>query len=282
MASLTPGQKITPSLRLVRPLGAGGMGSVWVADHFGLRTQIAVKFLSEALAANPDSLARFSREAAAASLVKSPHVVHMIDHGVTADHVPYIAMEMLDGEDLGGRLTSQGRLPPGQVATILTQVARALTRAHERGVVHRDIKPDNIFLSDGGGEAFVKVLDFGVAKIDAPELSRTKTGTAVGTPYYMSPEQTMGAKTLDFRTDLWSLGVVAFEALTGRRPFQDTDCYKLFFCLEACPSSASDSGAAGDASADCASACASQYPQAWTGGYGNFLRCYLPACAGSC
>jgi serine/threonine-protein kinase len=219
MTSLFPGKLVTSSLRLVRPLGHGGMGSVWVVDHLGLHSQVVVKFMSERLASDPDALARFSREAAAASLVKSPHVVHMIDHGVSGN-VPYIAMELLDGQDLRERLEAQGKLPARQVATILGHVAKALARAHERGVVHRDIKPDNIFLSDGGGEAFVKVLDFGVAKFGDPELSRTKTGAAVGTPYYMSPEQTIGSKGLDFRTDLWSLGVVAFEAITGQRPFQ--------------------------------------------------------------
>jgi serine/threonine protein kinase len=222
MNELVPGRQITPSLRLVRPLKDGGMGSVWVADHLGLRTHVVIKFMSEALATSPEAIARFSAEAAAASLVKSPHVVHMIDHGLVFGDVPFIAMELLDGHDLGHRLAAERVLPPRQVATIVAQVAKALARAHERGVVHRDIKPDNIFLSDGGGgEAFVKVLDFGIAKGGNPEqMSQTKTGAALGTPYYMSPEQVVGAKAIDHRTDLWSLGVVAFEALTGKVPFE--------------------------------------------------------------
>jgi eukaryotic-like serine/threonine-protein kinase len=220
MASLVSGRCITPSLRLVRPLGRGGMGHVWVADHLGLNTQVVVKFISDALSADPNALARFSREAAAAALVRSPHVVHMIDHGVLPGNLPYIAMELLDGEDLSQRLVAEHVLPPRQMATILSQVAKALMRAHECGVVHRDIKPDNIFLSDGGGEAFVKVLDFGIAKVGDPNLSHTRTGSVVGTPYYMSPEQTTGSRAVDHRTDVWSLGVVAFEALTGKRPFE--------------------------------------------------------------
>jgi serine/threonine protein kinase len=197
------------------------MGHVWVADHLGLNTQVVVKFISEALSADPGALARFSREAAAAALVRSPHVVHMLDHGVLPGNLPYIAMELLEGEDLSQRLVAEHVLPPRQMATILSQVAKALMRAQECGVVHRDIKPDNIFLSDGGGgEAFVKVLDFGIAKVGDPNLSHTRTGSVVGTPYYMSPEQTTGSRTVDHRTDVWSLGVVAFEALTGKRPFE--------------------------------------------------------------
>jgi serine/threonine-protein kinase len=196
------------------------MGSVWIAEHSGLRTRVVVKFISEALASDPEIAARFSREAAAASLVKSPHVVHMIDYGVLPTGA-FIAMELLEGHDLRRRLELDGILPPRQAATLISQVAKALARAHERGVVHRDIKPDNIFLSDGGGgEAFIKVLDFGVAKIDDPkDLSHTRTGDAVGTPFYMSPEQVVGSKAIDHRTDLWSLGVVAIEAMTAKHPF---------------------------------------------------------------
>ncbi len=222
MGKLEAGTQVTPSLRLVRPLGEGGMGSVWIADHTGLRTQVVVKFMSDELVSSADALSRFSREAAAAALVKSPHVVQMIDHGVLPDGVPFIAMELMEGEDLGHRIAREKALPPRQLATLVSHVSKALARAHERGVVHRDIKPDNIFLSDGGGgEAFGKVLDFGIAKLgDHTQLSKTKTGAAIGTPYYMSPEQMTGLKDIDYRTDLWSLGVVAFEALTGKRPFE--------------------------------------------------------------
>jgi serine/threonine-protein kinase len=219
---LRAGAFVTPTLRLVRPLGAGGMGSVWIADHLALRTQVVVKFMAVELARNADALARFSREAAAASQVKSPHVVHVSDHGVTENGTPFIAMELLDGNDLRHRLDERGTLSPAETASIVAQVARALMAAHQRGIVHRDIKPENIFLTDaGGGELFVKVLDFGIAKSSAVEATSLATGTGamIGTPYYMSPEQILGKKTLDFRADLWSLGVVVFEALTGQRPF---------------------------------------------------------------
>jgi serine/threonine-protein kinase len=200
------------------------MGAVWVADHLALRTQVVVKFMAADLAASSDAVARFSREAAAAAQVKSPHVVQMLDHGVT-DGVPFIVMELLEGHDLGRHLhLHHKRLPIGDVAAIFGQVAKALTRAHERGIVHRDIKPENIFLCDQGSEeSFVKLLDFGIAKGGdggGTLSSSTKTGATVGTPYYMSPEQIVGSKNVDLRTDLWSLGVVAYECVTGSCPFE--------------------------------------------------------------
>jgi eukaryotic-like serine/threonine-protein kinase len=216
-----PGLDVTPSVRLVRPLGAGGMGAVWLADHLTLRTRVVVKFMAEELARDPASVARFSREASAAAAVKSPHVVQMLDHGVAPNGAPFIVMELLEGKDLGAHITRQGVLPPGEVAAIVTQACKALSRAHAAGIVHRDIKPDNLFLCQAeDGEIYVKILDFGIAKKgEATGLGHTKTGALMGTPYYMSPEQALGFKGIDFRTDLWSLGVVAFEMLTGARPF---------------------------------------------------------------
>ncbi len=219
---LTAGLMVTPKLRLVRPLGAGGMGSVWLAEHLALHTQVVVKFIADELADNSEAIARFEREAAAASQVKSPHVVQMLDHGVMEDGIPFIVMELLEGQDLAGRLEAHGRMPVREVSAVVTQLSRALVRAHESGIVHRDIKPQNIFLCDAGdGDLFVKLLDFGIAKgADVQRLDGdTKTGSLVGSPYYMSPEQLLGSKDIDHRTDLWSVGVVAFEAMTGIKPF---------------------------------------------------------------
>ena len=213
---------VTPNVRLVAPLGHGGMASVWVADHLALHTKVVVKFIAEDLARNLDALARFTREAAAAAQVKSPHVVQTFDHGVMEGGTPYIVMELLEGEDLAMRLLVATKMSQAAVVNVISQLARALDRAHARGIVHRDIKPNNIFLCDvGHGEIFVKLLDFGIAK--GMELlnvdSGTKTGSMIGTPFYMSPEQLIGSKEIDFRSDLWSVGVVAFEAMTGSRPF---------------------------------------------------------------
>lgn len=155
-------------VRLVRPLGRGGMGSVWVAEHLALRTEVVVKFMSDALAADAVSTARFWREAAAAAAVKSPHVVQMLDHGFMADGTAFIVMELLDGEDLNRRLVRDHVVPLPELAVIVSQACKALARAHAAGVIHRDIKPDNIFLCrTDDGEPFIKLLDFGVAKIRA-------------------------------------------------------------------------------------------------------------------
>jgi serine/threonine-protein kinase len=219
------GMMVTPSVKLLRPLGAGGMGAVWVAEHLALRTEVVVKFIASGLTKNKEAQARFSREAAAASQVKSPHVVQTFDHGVTDEGVPYIVMELLEGRDLAASLDEAPSLDPELVVEIIGQLSRALDRAHEKGIIHRDIKPGNVYLCDAGrsGEIFVKLLDFGIAK--GVELatnrvdSGTKTGAMIGSPFYMSPEQILGAKDIDHRSDLWSVGVLAFEMLTGHKPF---------------------------------------------------------------
>ncbi|XXX71997.1 serine/threonine-protein kinase [Sorangium sp. So ce134] len=221
---MNPGQQVTSTLRLARELGKGAMGSVWVADHLALGTQVAVKFMSPAYADQTGFVERFRREAMAAAQIKSPHVAQVFDHGVTPEGVPYIVMELLEGEDLKSRMQRLGALPPVEVAAIVAQTAKALGRAHQLGIVHRDVKPDNIFLLDVEGELFVKVVDFGVAKRvqGAPQgdLGMTSTGSMLGTPLYMSPEQLLSAKHVDFRADLWGLAVVAYHALTGQVPFR--------------------------------------------------------------
>ncbi|MBI2388369.1 MAG: serine/threonine protein kinase [Deltaproteobacteria bacterium] len=218
MTALGPGMYVTPNIRLAREIGGGGMGRVWLADHLALRCSVVVKFVSPEYAANEEALQRFSREAAAAAQVKSPHVVQTLDHGVTADGLPYIVMEHLEGRDLRAALEQCARLTPQDAASIVGQIAKALGRAHKRGIIHRDIKPENIFLCDHGEEMFVKLVDFGIARgVEAGGLA-TASGMVIGTAPYMSPEQLM-AKPLDARTDLWSLGVVAFEVLTGALPF---------------------------------------------------------------
>jgi len=213
--------QVTPSVRLLRCMSGGAMGSVWLAEHAGLETQVVVKFIAAEVAALPEIKQRFAREAAAASRVKSPHVVQTLDHGVTGDGIPYIIMELLEGRDLQQRIREVRRLPPAEVATIIGQLCKALARAHERGVLHRDIKPSNVFLCDvGTNELFVKLLDFGVAKtLNGPDLDTTKAGALLGTPFFMSPEQLAGNE-IDHRCDLWALGVLAFLLLTGKRPFR--------------------------------------------------------------
>jgi serine/threonine-protein kinase len=221
MLQLAPNVVIAERFRLNRQLGRGGMGSVWHATHLGLDVPCAVKFIEGEYAQLPEAQARFEREAKAAAQLRSPHVVQILDHGVF-DGTPYIAMELLDGEELGKRLQRVGRLPPHEVMRIVSQVGRALTKAHSVNIVHRDLKPENIFLVRDDDREIAKVLDFGIAKAAGTGLdgSNTKTGAMLGTPYYMSPEQAQGVKAVDHRSDLWSLGVIVFQALTARLPFE--------------------------------------------------------------
>ncbi len=210
---------VAERFRLNRMIGRGGMGSVWHATHLGLDTECAIKFIEGDFASLPEAHQRFEREAKAAAQLRSPHVVQIMDNGVWEGR-PYIAMELLDGEDLRKRL-SKGAMSPNEIASILTQVCRALTKAHSLGIVHRDLKPDNIFLVRDDDREIAKVLDFGIAKRqDTVDGSNTRTGAMLGTPYYMSPEQAQGIKSVDFRSDLWSLAVIAYQAIVGKLPFQ--------------------------------------------------------------
>ncbi len=217
-----PNRVLAGRYRLEIRLGAGGMGTIWRAEHLVLQAPVAVKLIDREAVPDEDTVARFLREAKAAAALRSPHVVQIIDYGVD-ELIPFMVMELLEGENLAQRLKRIRRLSRQDTARILTHVGRAMQRAHEAGVVHRDLKPDNVFIVKNGDEELAKVLDFGVAKVQeaafGPESTRTRTGSILGTPFYMSPEQAQGNKAVDYRTDLWALGVIAFECLTGKRPF---------------------------------------------------------------
>jgi len=212
---------------LLRLIGRGGMGSVWEGRHTSLGTHVAIKFIEKEYADNEEARKRFDNEARAAAALQSKHAIQIHDHGVTDDGKPYIVMELLIGEALDKRLERVGVLPLRDTAHILQQVCRGLQKAHEHGIVHRDLKPENVFLvkSQDDDEEIAKVLDFGIAKIrtggaDANISNNTRTGAVLGTPFYMSPEQARGLRDIDHRTDLWSLGVIAFKCATGRLPFE--------------------------------------------------------------
>jgi serine/threonine-protein kinase len=211
---------IAARYRLVRTLGVGGMGSVWLAHDLLLDSACALKLIDDDKARTEEVRVRFQREAKVAAQLRGSHVVDVFDHGEW-EGVPYIAMEFLDGEDLGTRLDRLGCLDGEGTHRIVAHVARALARAHALGIVHRDLKPENVFLVNGDEGEIAKVVDFGIAKHDAYSLrdKATKTGSFLGTPYYVSPEQARG-KSTDHRSDLWSLGVIAFQCLTGRPPFE--------------------------------------------------------------
>jgi serine/threonine-protein kinase len=223
---LRAGQLIAERYRIEEQIGRGAMGAVWRAVHVRLESPVAIKFLNAAIAGDAEMLARFMREARSAAAVRSTHVVQIFDYGVDGG-VPYIAMELLVGEPLDARLDRLGALAPPEVDKIFDEVACAVGVAHTLGVVHRDIKPANIFIAREGGREVTKVLDFGIAKLvdqrlEEPAGGGTNTGILLGTPNYMSPEQARGHRTVDHRTDLWSLAIVAFECLTGRQPFEST------------------------------------------------------------
>ncbi|HTV25490.1 MAG TPA: serine/threonine-protein kinase [Polyangiaceae bacterium] len=207
--------------QLISEIGGGGMGSVWSAKRIDLDAIVAVKLMKGDVPPKTEALERFRREAKAAAALRGPHVVQILDYGVDeASGVPFIAMELLEGESLRQRLDAAKRLTPAQTASIITQAARGLSRAHAAGIIHRDLKPENVFLVANEDTELVKLLDFGIAKAElhSGQFS-TATGTVIGTPHYMSPEQLEPSRRVDYRTDIWSLGIIAAECLIGQRPF---------------------------------------------------------------
>jgi serine/threonine-protein kinase len=204
------------------------MGSVWRARHTQLDVDMAVKVMSGELAGSTGAAERFKREARAAAMLKSPHVVHIHDYGVE-DGQPYMVMELLAGEDLRAYIRRHDRVSMDRALQIVAPVCKALRVAHEAGIIHRDIKPANVFLARSGGEEQVKVLDFGIAKAqhEAGAGSETTSRLVLGSPMYMSPEQARGGR-IDARSDLWSLAVVAYELVVGRQPFRGATLGDVF------------------------------------------------------
>jgi len=209
-------------------LGQGGMGSVWSGRHVTLGQLVAIKFVHPKLAGSGEARRRFDNEAKAAARIKSRHAVTVQDHGVSEAGQPYIVMEYLEGESLERAIRRRGKLPFGEMVQIVAQSARALSAAHEAHVVHRDLKPDNIFLAKdteaGKWGHSVKLVDFGIAKVvqDDAETgaSATQAGMVLGTPHYMSPEALTASAPVSAASDIWSLGACAFAAVCGRVPFE--------------------------------------------------------------
>jgi serine/threonine-protein kinase len=216
-----PGRVLLEKYRIDGVLGRGGMGLVLQVTHLQLGEPLALKVLSPEGVATPELHARFLREAQAVIRLRGEHVARVSDVGVLPDGGPYMVMEYLRGLDLAAELERRGRLSPGEAVDYILQACEALAEAHANGVIHRDIKPANLFLtSRPDGTPLVKVLDFGIAKAPVSETTRlTKTDTVIGTSGYMSPEQMKASKDVDARSDIWALGIVLYECLTGRRPF---------------------------------------------------------------
>ncbi len=216
--------------KIVRTLGAGGMGGVYVAEHELIGKTVALKCLHKEYTRDKDLVERFKREARAATAIGNEHIVDVTDMGDLPDGAPFLVMEFLSGTTLSGLMEDVGAMRIPRAIHIVRQVCDALGAAHEKGIVHRDLKPENVFLTKRGNDPdFVKVLDFGISKIhsgDRPDRGLTRTGMAIGTPTYMSPEQAQGLRDVDARTDVWALGVILYEMLTGHRPFE-ADSYPM-------------------------------------------------------
>jgi serine/threonine-protein kinase len=206
-------------------LGEGGMGAVYLAEHPSIGRKVAIKVLRAELASDTQLLARFVNEARAANAIRHPNIIEILDSGTTDSGISYLVMELLEGEPLAARIKRQGRLAPTDAVAFAMQTASALGAAHAKGIVHRDLKPDNLYAVPdvaNPGREHVKVLDFGIAKLQAKmsdDSIKTRTGTLMGTPVYMSPEQCLGTKDVDHRSDIYSLGIIVYEMLAGQPPF---------------------------------------------------------------
>jgi serine/threonine-protein kinase len=220
------GEVISGKYRLVRLIGEGGMGSVFEARHEYLGSVVALKFLDPDLARRAGLVARFLQEARVSASVRSPHVVHVSDVDQSSNGLPYLVMELLQGESLQRLLSRSGRLPQNEALDVAVQILNGLEAAHSANIVHRDLKPDNVFIVPTRQGPLAKLLDFGIAKLRVSEEFQrglTRPGVLMGTPEYMAPEQAFSADTADHRADLYSLGVIVFEMITGRRPIAGDD-----------------------------------------------------------
>src|SRR4051794_21745879 len=235
-APVKEGELLAGKYRVEKVLGVGGMGVVVAAHHIELDQRVALKFLLPAAAENEELVERFLREARASVRLKGAHVAKTLDVGRLENNSPYIVMEFLEGHDLHAELKSgKGPLPVEVASSYVLQAAEGLAEAHSRGIVHRDLKPGNLFLTRGvDGRPLVKVLDFGISKTldqgpSGEALSLTKTEMLLGSPLYMSPEQMRSSKHVDERSDLWALGAIAYELLTGKVPFEADTILELCF-----------------------------------------------------
>jgi eukaryotic-like serine/threonine-protein kinase len=225
-AGVQPGQILLGKYRVERVLGVGGMGVVVAATHVNLEERVAIKFLLPEALTSEDTVTRFLREARAAVRIKSEHVARVTDVGTLENGAPYMIMEYLDGSDLAVHTQRRGALPIEDAVEYVLQACEAIAEAHALGIVHRDLKPANLFVATrADGTPSVKVLDFGISKVSGVgggagrDLGMTKTSTIMGSPLYMSPEQMASTRDVDARTDIWALGTILYELLTGKVPF---------------------------------------------------------------
>jgi serine/threonine protein kinase len=237
ISNVDVGDLVDGKYRLLRIIGEGGWGIVFEGENARTLKRVAIKILRARADLTLDIRTRFEREAQAAGRIGSDHIVEVFDLGTLADGSHYMVMELLAGEDLAARLRSVGRLDPVQAAKFVMQLLEGLAAAHDAGIMHRDLKPENLFLvPTRSGEDFVKILDFGISKFTTPGMSSaTMTGAILGSPCYMAPEQARGLKNVDPRTDLYSVGTLLFECVTGRVPFDGDNFNDLMFKIALAP-----------------------------------------------
>ena len=232
------GQLLAGKYRVEQVLGRGGMGVVVAAHHVVLDETVALKFLLPEAIGGAEAIARFEREARNAVKIKSEHVARVTDVGRLENGAPYMVMELLRGRDLEVLLQERGPLPLTDVADYILQAGEAIAEAHGLGIVHRDLKPPNLFLTErADGSSCIKVLDFGISKLTSADSQQnmTRTTAVMGSPLYMSPEQLMSSRDVDMRTDIWALGVICFELLTGQTPFQGESLPQLCMAISLAP-----------------------------------------------
>lgn len=231
--SLAPGEVIEGKYRIVGLIGEGGMGAVYEGENIRIQRRVAIKVLHAAFADNAEVVMRFQREAQAAGRIGNDHILEVLDLGALSNGDQFMVMEFLDGEPLSQRIKARGGMSPQELAPLMRQALAGLAAAHDAGIIHRDLKPDNIFIlkEKAGHRDFVKIIDFGISKFQPinNEMRMTQTGAVMGTPYYMSPEQAHGGSAVDARSDIYAMGVILYEALAGRVPFDAATFNQLLF-----------------------------------------------------